>query len=177
MQKALTLSWTQNTVILDSCEADEQRAFYMTLAIEQNLSKLALMKAIEVDTFGTAVSAETAQDTVAAVRPAVTDCTSEQGVDTTSATEQPCGAFVTACEPLRQGSGAHNRSDRINSGNCKQKRSSHPTPKRSAELLLFGIDYLFEACRLWLTNGCPPGKPPPHRWRDFRTHERRMSFA
>lgn len=53
MQKAQALGWTQNTVILDCCETDEQRSFYMELAARNKLSKLALMKAIASETFET----------------------------------------------------------------------------------------------------------------------------
>lgn len=51
MKKAQNLSWTQNTVILECCENNEQRSFYLHLAKENNLSKLALMKAIKEETF------------------------------------------------------------------------------------------------------------------------------
>ncbi|MEG1461434.1 MAG: DUF1016 N-terminal domain-containing protein, partial [Oscillospiraceae bacterium] len=42
MCKAQALGWTQNAIILDCCETDEQRLFYIALATEKNLSKLAL---------------------------------------------------------------------------------------------------------------------------------------
>lgn len=40
MKKAKELSWTQNTVILECCENNEQRSFYLALAEENNLSTL-----------------------------------------------------------------------------------------------------------------------------------------
>ncbi|MDD4564394.1 MAG: DUF1016 N-terminal domain-containing protein [Eubacteriales bacterium] len=51
MYETEILGWTQNVVILESCECNGQRAFYIDLALKQNLSKLALLKTIEADTF------------------------------------------------------------------------------------------------------------------------------
>lgn len=82
MKKARALGWTQNAVILDCCETDAQRYFYMELAAEKNLSKLALMKAISAKTF---------------------ESKTEETVDTGDISETKCGAFVTACGPFHQG--------------------------------------------------------------------------
>lgn len=104
MEKARALNWTQNTIILECCEVSEQRAFYISLAAEQNLSKLALMKAIEAKTFESAQDEAAAQN-VTNLCAAVSDCPEAETVDTYAPNETACGAFVTACEPLRQGDG------------------------------------------------------------------------
>lgn len=51
LHKTEALGWTQNVVILESCESNEQRTFYIDLSLEQNLSKIALLKAIEAESF------------------------------------------------------------------------------------------------------------------------------
>jgi len=58
MERAQSLGWTQNAVILECCETDEQRSFYIGLAVERNLSKLALMKAIQEDALAEAMHTE-----------------------------------------------------------------------------------------------------------------------
>jgi predicted nuclease of restriction endonuclease-like (RecB) superfamily len=102
MQKAQALGWTQNTVILDCCETDEQRSFYMELAAINKLSKLALMKAIASETFETTAE-ETSMQKCNECCPAVSETVAEEAVDTITVTETECGAFVTVCEPFRQG--------------------------------------------------------------------------
>lgn len=109
MRQAQSLNWTQNTVILECCETDEQRAFYTNLAAEQNLSKLALMKAIESGAFEAAPDDNVSAQNVAAACGPVSDCTEEEAVDTTSGDKAACGAVVTACEPPRQGNSAPGR--------------------------------------------------------------------
>lgn len=51
MTKAQGLNWTQNVVILECCQCNEERAFYISLAMKEKLSKLALIRAIEANTF------------------------------------------------------------------------------------------------------------------------------
>ena len=58
MSRAQSLGWTQNAVILEYCETDAQRSFYIGLAVERNLSKLALMKAIQEGAFADALHTE-----------------------------------------------------------------------------------------------------------------------
>jgi len=96
MAKALLLGWTQNTVILECCGTDAQRSFYLDLAAEQSLSKLALIKVIETNAF------ESAQNMY---EPCASVCeiTSRKTVDTVEAADTACWAFVPACEPPRQG--------------------------------------------------------------------------
>ena len=101
MQKAQTLGWTQNAVILDCCDTDAQRPFYMGLAAEKKLSKLVLMRAIATEAFEAAT-----EETVAECDhccTAVGTTTPEETVDTTTVTGTECGAFVTTCEPFYQG--------------------------------------------------------------------------
>ena len=102
MHKAQTLGWTQNAVILDCCETDAQRSFYMGLAAEKKLSKLALMRAIAAETFEAATE-ETVAEEYGHCCTAVGITTSEEAVDTIDTVKTQCGAFVTACVPLRQG--------------------------------------------------------------------------
>lgn len=47
MSKAQILGWTQNVIILQCCDNNEQRSYYIDLAIDKNLSKLSLMREIE----------------------------------------------------------------------------------------------------------------------------------
>lgn len=103
MEKALSLSWTQNAVILGYCETDEQRPFYIGLAIEQKLSKLALMKAIAENAFATASDIQTPDENVEPSFAPVGDICAKPAVDTTASVETACEPFVTACEPPRQG--------------------------------------------------------------------------
>ncbi|WP_312640308.1 DUF1016 N-terminal domain-containing protein [Hydrogenoanaerobacterium sp.] len=105
MTKALLLGWTQNTVILECCETNEQRSFYLGLAAEQSPSKIALIKAIEANAF------EAAQN-MAEPCAAVCEITSDKTVDTAEAAETACWAFVPACEPSRQGDGATSDMDK-----------------------------------------------------------------
>lgn len=183
MQKAQTLGWTQNTVILECCENNEQRAFYICLVAERNLSKLALVNAIESDTFETASAEQTVCADLGNACPAVSDKTTAEAVDTTSPTEKPCGAFVTACEPLRQGSGLH-IGEKLNiSTQCRGglgiKRS---LPTAFQKLLKLPIDwrgYLNRHLTQIWQNDCPPTNASPEpRWRlYFEIPKQSTSFA
>lgn len=106
MKKAQSLGWTQNSVILECCETNEQRDFYICLAAEQSLSKLALLKAIDSGAFEAARNEGAPVQNVAAVCGPVSDCTEEEAGDTSVSNEAACGAAVTACESSRQGSSA-----------------------------------------------------------------------
>ncbi len=62
--KTEALGWTQNVVIIESCDSNEKRAFYIDLTLEHGLSKLELLKAIEVGTFEQSIlEAEEMQNT------------------------------------------------------------------------------------------------------------------
>lgn len=103
MKKAQTLSWTQNTVILECCESNEQRSFYLSLAEKNNLSKLALMKAIKEETCEQALAEESDFETVTDCCPVVANLCDTEDINTTSSIKNDRRAFVPRCEPFRQG--------------------------------------------------------------------------
>lgn len=105
MKKAQTLSWTQNTVILECCENNEQRSFYLALTEKNNLSKLALMKAIKEETFENTSTEEIALETENDCCPFVSDLCDTGDSNTTSPIKTDCRAFVPRCDPCRQGVG------------------------------------------------------------------------
>ena len=105
MNKAQTLSWTQNTVILECCENNEQRSFYLALVEENNLSKLALVKAIKEETCEQALAEESNLETENNCCPFVSDLCDTEDSNTTSPIKTDCRAFVPRCEPFRQGIG------------------------------------------------------------------------
>lgn len=107
MERAQSLGWTQNAVILECCETDEQRSFYIDLAAERNLSKLALMKAIQEDVFADTLHAEKCTENMEPSFAPVSDGCLDEAVDTTATAETACEPFVTACKPLRQGDALH----------------------------------------------------------------------
>ena len=99
MERAQSLGWTQNAVILECCETDEQRSFYIDLAAERNLSKLALMKAIQEGAFADALYTENCSEGMEPSFAPVNDSCPDEAVDTTAIAETACGPFATACEP------------------------------------------------------------------------------
>lgn len=105
MNKAQTLSWTQNTVILECCESNEQHSFYLALVEENNLSKLALVKAIKEETCEQALAEESNLETETDCCPVVSDLCDTEDSNTTSPIKNDCRAFVPRCEPFRQGIG------------------------------------------------------------------------
>lgn len=105
MKKAKELSWTQNTVILECCENNEQRSFYLALAEENNLSKLALMKAIKEEIFENTSTEEITLETENDCCTVVADFGSTEDSNTTQLTKNDCRATVLRCEPFRQGIG------------------------------------------------------------------------
>jgi len=107
MERAQSLGWTQNAVILEYCETDEQRSFYIGLAVERNLSKLALMKAIQEHAFADAIHAEDYAERMEPSFAPVSDSCPDEAVDTATSIETACEPFVTACEPPRQGEALH----------------------------------------------------------------------
>jgi predicted nuclease of restriction endonuclease-like (RecB) superfamily len=104
MHKAQALGWTQNAVILEYCANNEQREFYIDLAIDRNLSKLSLMREIETGAFEQAPRQhdDMARSTDEMSEP-VSDASGNPGVDKSPIINVACGPFVTACEPPRQG--------------------------------------------------------------------------
>lgn len=103
MKKAQQLSWTQNTVVLEYCENNEQRSFYLALAKKNNLSKLSLMKAIKEETFEQALTVETPIETENDCCPVVVELCDTEDSDTTGHIKNDCRAFLPRCEPFRQG--------------------------------------------------------------------------
>ena len=183
MHKAQTLGWTQNTVILECCENNEQRAFYIYLVAEQNLSKLALVKAIETDTFETASAQQNASADLGNACPTVGNDTGAEAVDTTSPTEKSCGAFVTTCEPLRQGNILHisNQSNiRPQYGLLGSKQRSLPAAlEKLLELLIDWRGYLERNLKQrWQNNRQPVNTSPSNRWwNDFGIPRQSIAFA
>lgn len=104
---ALDLGWTQNVVILDCCETDDTRAFYLVLAKKENLSKLSLMSAIEKAAHEQPYDGvENMESDVAATVEPVYDHYPATATNTESEPKSICEPPVTACEPFLQGSGA-----------------------------------------------------------------------
>lgn len=112
MSRAQSLGWTQNAVILECCETDAQRSFYLDLAAERNLSKLALMKAIQKHAFADALHTENCAEGMEPSFAPVSDSCPDEAVDTTTSVETACEPFVTACEPPRQGDALLRSNDR-----------------------------------------------------------------
>lgn len=176
MQKTQTLGWTQNTVILDCCETDEQRSFYMELAARNKLSKLALMKAIASETFETTAQ-ETSMQKCNECCPAVSETVAEKAVDTTTVTETECGAFVTACEPFRQGEAPqmYNKmkktaSDTMFRNGVRYRSMAYFKCRKSVLLTIQKIPGLVRMVKVYLNQSNwhgrfleppPTGQPPP----------------
>lgn len=180
MARAQALNWTQNTVILECCDTDEQRAFYIRLAAERDLSKLALMKAIESGAFEAADTEQNIAEDMAPACAAVGACPTAEAVDATPSAEAACRAFVTACGTLRQGSdapteqGTGGSAADLQRGRLKPvggrmlkriKRSSHAA-QRPLELLPKRMGCAIEnSLRIWLNKCLPASSSPPLRWR------------
>lgn len=182
MKRALSLSWTQNTVILECCATNEQRSFYIRFAAERDLSKLALMKAIQSNALEAASTKQNAAEDMANPCAAVSDCSEAEAVDTTTPAEAACGAFVTACEPFRQGGGmpVEQRADNSDADSqvCgsrrkpargrllkRTKRSSHAV-QRPPELLPKGMGgAIQDSLRMRLGKCLSASSSPPVWWR------------
>ena len=100
MIKAQALSWTQNTVILECCKTNEQRYFYINLAKNNKLSKLALMKAIKEENFEQTFAEKSVSEADADCCPVVAYLCNTEDNNTTSPTKNDCRAFVPRCEPV-----------------------------------------------------------------------------
>ncbi|MEG1390961.1 MAG: tetratricopeptide repeat protein [Angelakisella sp.] len=90
---------------LECCENNEQRSFYLDLAKENNLSKLALMKAIKEEIFEQALTVETPIETESNCCPVVANLCNNEDNNTAEHTKNDCRAFVTRCELFCQGIG------------------------------------------------------------------------
>lgn len=183
MNRAQTLGWTQNTVILECCETDEQRVFYICLAAEQNLSKLALVKAIKTDTFKPTSIQQNVTEDLGNACPAVSENTKGEAVDTAALFPKPCGAFVTACGPLRQGSGLHISNQSSIEPQYEPLGSKKGSlPAAIERLLELPIDWRGYPKRnlkqIWQSNRQPVNASPPNRWwRDFGIPEQSVASA
>lgn len=113
MEKAQSLGWTQNAVILECRETDRQRAFYIDLAAGQNLSKLELMKAIQENIFDALSNEENPDENNEPSFAPVSDISPDAAVDAASSVETACGPSVPACEPLRQGDAMPHSAGRV----------------------------------------------------------------
>jgi predicted nuclease of restriction endonuclease-like (RecB) superfamily len=130
MKKAQSLGWTQNAVILECCETQEQHSFYIDLTARQNLSKLALMKAIAENAFTSASDIETPDENVEPSFAPVDDIFPKAAVDTTASVETVCEPFVPACEPLRQGDTVPRRTERISTAVSAEISISRQTKRK-----------------------------------------------
>ena len=177
LHKAQALGWTQNAVILDCCNTDEQRSFYIKLAAEKKLSKLALMKAVATEAFEAATQEAVAEE-CDHCHPDVGIATQEEAVDTKDVFKTQCGTFVTVCEPLHQGDTlllcpephkTNNNDDVLsnitNSRNMTSLKFAKPlisVIRKTTELMLTIVIYLYQA-EWWgrLLERPPKGQPLP----------------
>ena len=183
MHKAQTLGWTQNAIILECCENNGQRKFYIDIAINRNLSKLSLMREIEAGAFEKALPQHggVAQSDGEMSEP-VNGSLHNPGVDKAPAINAACGPFVTACEPPRQGDGMPYRMETNNSDitrrNCAVKdRNKQPAVKLIDAIRFFKTERMLGAIYSWLRRvdytltyerfriGIWIGGSPPGRWR------------
>lgn len=91
---------------MEYCENNEQHSFHLTLAKDNNLSKLTLMKAIKEETCEQALAKETDFEIVTDCCPVAANLCDTEGSDTTTPTKNDCRAFVPRCKPFRQWIGA-----------------------------------------------------------------------
>lgn len=182
MPRAQALGWTQNAIILECCENNWQREFYIDLAIDRNLSKLSLMREIDAGAFEQAIPQnDDVVQSAGEVSEPVSDASHNSGVDKASVTNAACGPFVTACEPPRQGDGMPYRMETNNSDstrrNCAVKdRNEKPAVKLINAIRFFKTERMFGGIYSWLRRvdytlykrfriGIWIGGSPPGRWR------------
>ena len=167
MEKAQSLSWTQNTVILECCESDEQRFFYIDLTVEQNLSKLALMKAIAKNAFAAASDIETPAENVEPSSAPVGDIFAKAAVDTATSVGTACGSFVTACEPPRQGDRLQRTADieQISNSIRTNRKTDEPSSLfgHTKPLLNYATPLAVRTDRPKRTREPPPGTQHPQQ--------------
>lgn len=166
MEKAQSLGWTQNAVILECCETDVQRSFYIDLAAGQNLSKLALMKAIQENTFDALFNEETPTEKDEPNFVPVSDISLNTAVDTAASIEAACEPSVPACEPLRQGDTVPRSTDRVSTIVSEEVSIGRQTKhKVNVDPPLLGFINLHPPYPpflvLWTDNRKPPQKSPP----------------
>ncbi len=165
MEKAQSLGWTQNAVILECCETQEQRSFYIDLAAGQNLSKLALMKAIQENTFDTLFNEESPAENGEPSFAPVSDNSLNAAVDTAASIETAYEPFVQACEPLRQGDTVPRSTGRVSTAVSAEVSIGRQTKhKVDGEPPPLGFINLYQPYSpplvLWTDKLKPPQKPP-----------------
>jgi hypothetical protein len=183
MCKVQALGWTQNSVILECCENNEQREFYIDCAIDRNLSKLSLMREIETGAYKQTHRKHTDMDKgTNEMSEPVSDAPSHPSVDKAPAINAACGPFVTACEPPCQGDGMPYRMETNNSDitrrNCVVKdRNEKPAVKLIDTIRFFKTERMLGVIYSWLRRvdytltyerfriGIWIGDFPPGRWR------------
>jgi predicted nuclease of restriction endonuclease-like (RecB) superfamily len=183
MHKAQTLGWTQNAVILECCENNDQREFYIGLAIDRNLSKLSLMREIEAGAYEQAPQQQDDMDqSTDEMSEPVSDASGDPGVDTPPVINAACGPFVTACEPPRQGDGItyHTETNNTDTDGCNcavKDRDEKQTTKLIDVIQSFKTERVLGVILNWLRRiyytltgerfriGTWIGCSPPGRWR------------
>jgi hypothetical protein len=181
MHKAQALGWTQNAIILECCENNGQREFYIDLANDRNLSKLSLMREIEAGAFEKALPQnDDVAQSVGEMSEPVSEASHNPGVDKAPAINAACGPFVTAYEPPCQGDGMPYRMETNNSDitrrNCAVKdRNEKPAVKLIDTIRFFKTERMLGVIYSWLrrvdytlTATIPhrnlDGLLPPGRW-------------
>jgi predicted nuclease of restriction endonuclease-like (RecB) superfamily len=166
MEKAQSLGWTQNAVILECCETQEQRSFYIDLAAGQNLSKLALIKAIQENAFDTLFNKESPAENGEPSFASASDNSLNVAVDTAASIETACEPFVPACEPLRQGDTVPRSADRVSTAVSAEVSIGRQTKRKfDGEPPPLGFIKLHQPYPpplvLWTDKLKPPQKPLP----------------
>ena len=98
MEKARLLNWTQNTVIMESCANNSEREFYINLAISENLSKLALIKAIDESLFESSINEDNSEENNEQKFATFCEEKAKWGNYTKNHCKAFCEGFVCVCE-------------------------------------------------------------------------------
>ena len=101
MEKAQNLNWTQNTTIMEYCENNTERAFYIDLALKESLSKLNLISAIKNRLFESAFEDEQSKNT-SKNKAFCDDINMQWHNDSNTKPKSVCGAFVPLCERYKR---------------------------------------------------------------------------
>ncbi len=183
MHKAQALGWTQNAIILECCENNGQREFYIDLAIDRNLSKLSLMREIETEVYEQVRRQQDDMDqSTGEMSAPVSDASGNPGIDKTPAINAACGPFVTACGPPHQGDGMpyHTKARNLDIArrNCAVKdKNEKSTIEQIGMIRFFKTERVLSLIYSWLRRvdytltyerfriGVWIGGSPPGRWR------------
>lgn len=132
VQIALTLNWTQNSVILEMCKTSQETEFYLKLTSNKKLSKLALVSAIESkdnEQEPAGINDEHCDSTVSPV----CDFTGTTAIDTHNEKKTDVTEVV---EPLHQGT-SRPKPIHKNKGDVMNNQAS-PQPSEDMVKELFG---------------------------------------